>query len=140
MLGDININIFAKSIDGAMMITNVENLSEDYVNVLKGSNQILGINIKNERTSDNIKENEFIFDITKIDSDTKVAITEDKAIFGLTYEDNTQYIETNLENGRLKSPILEKPDVSEFYNEDGSVNIPKALQPYMGGQTVINVK
>ena len=26
------------------------------------------------------------------------------------------------------------------YNEDGSVNIPKVLQPYMGGKTIIQPK
>lgn len=26
------------------------------------------------------------------------------------------------------------------YNEDGSINIPKSLQPYMGGKTKIEIK
>ena len=27
--------------------------------------------------------------------------------------------------------------IQNNYNEDGSVSIPKALQPYMGGKTII---
>ncbi|AEV95549.1 serine--tRNA ligase [Pediococcus claussenii] len=50
--------------------------------------------------------------------------------------DKLQYVHTlngsGLAVGRTVAAILEN-----FQNEDGSVNIPEALVPYMGGQTVI---
>ena len=48
----------------------------------------------------------------------------------------TKFVFT-LNNTAVASPRILIPLLENNQNEDGSVNIPKALQPYMGGQTVI---
>ena len=47
--------------------------------------------------------------------------------------------ETNI-CGKLMNDIVLNEDLNSKLNEDGSVSIPKALQPYMGGMTKIEKK
>ncbi len=54
-------------------------------------------------------------------------------------EDGTYYVHT-LNNTVVATPRGLIALLENNYNEDGSVNIPKALQPYMGGKTKIEVK
>ena len=42
----------------------------------------------------------------------------------------------NNEGSDVRQVILEKYGFDVF-NEDGTINVPKALQPYMGGKTII---
>jgi len=49
---------------------------------------------------------------------------------------NKHYCHT-LNNTLAASPRIMIPLIELNQNEDGSVNIPKVLQPYMGGQKVI---
>ena len=54
-------------------------------------------------------------------------------------KDGTYYVHT-LNNTVVATPRGLIALLENNYNEDGSVNIPKALQPYMGGKTKIEVK
>ena len=54
-------------------------------------------------------------------------------------EDGTYYVHT-LNNTVVATPRGLIALLENNYNEDGSVNIPKVLQPYMGGKTKIEVK
>ena len=51
-----------------------------------------------------------------------------------------KYFAHTLNNTVVAPPRMLIAFLENNLNADGSVNIPKALQPYMGGQTVINVK
>ena len=48
------------------------------------------------------------------------------------------YYAHTLNNTVLASPRALIAFIENNYNEDGSISIPKALQPYMGGQTIIS--
>ena len=48
------------------------------------------------------------------------------------------YLVHTLNNTVLASPRALIAFLENNYNEDGSINIPKALQPYMGNKTIIN--
>ena len=50
------------------------------------------------------------------------------------------YYPTTLNNTVVASPRGLIALIENNYNEDGSINIPKVLQPYMGGKTKIEVK
>ena len=52
--------------------------------------------------------------------------------------ENGNYYAHTLNNTVLASPRALIAFVENNYNEDGSISIPKALQPYMGGQTIIS--
>lgn len=54
-----------------------------------------------------------------------------------TKGDNGTYLVHTLNNTVLATPRGLIAVLENNYNEDGSVNIPKALQPYMGGKTII---
>jgi len=54
-----------------------------------------------------------------------------------TKGENGTYLVHTLNNTVLASPRGLIAVLENNYNEDGSVNIPKALQPYMGGKTII---
>ena len=54
--------------------------------------------------------------------------------------DNGNYYLHTLNNTVVATPRGLIALLENNYNEDGSVNIPKALQPYMGGKTKIEVK
>ena len=54
-------------------------------------------------------------------------------------ENGNHYVHT-LNNTVLASPRGLIALIENNYNEDGSINIPKVLQPYMGGKTKIEVK
>ncbi|RIA78121.1 seryl-tRNA synthetase [Anaeroplasma bactoclasticum] len=54
-----------------------------------------------------------------------------------TKGDNGTYLVHTLNNTVLATPRGLIAVLENNYNEDGSVSIPKALQPYMGGKTII---
>ena len=54
-----------------------------------------------------------------------------------TKGENGTYLVHTLNNTVLATPRGLIAVLENNYNEDGSINIPKALQPYMGGKTVI---
>lgn len=54
-------------------------------------------------------------------------------------ENGTYYVNT-LNNTVVATPRGLIAVIENNYNQDGSINIPKALQPYMGGKEVIKVK
>lgn len=54
-------------------------------------------------------------------------------------DSNTKYAYT-LNNTAIASPRILIPVLENYQNEDGSVNIPKVLIPYMGGKTKIEIK
>lgn len=54
-----------------------------------------------------------------------------------TKGENGTYLVHTLNNTVLASPRGLIAVLENNYNEDGSINIPKALQPYMGGKTII---
>jgi seryl-tRNA synthetase len=54
--------------------------------------------------------------------------------------ENGTYYPHTLNNTVLASPRGLIALLENNYNEDGSINIPKALQPYMGGKTKIEPK
>jgi len=54
-----------------------------------------------------------------------------------TKGDNGTYLVHTLNNTVLATPRGLIAVIENNYNEDGSISIPKALQPYMGGMTVI---
>ena len=54
-------------------------------------------------------------------------------------EKNNKYFAHTLNNTVVAPPRMLIAFLENNLNADGSVNIPKALQPYMGGKTVINV-
>ena len=54
--------------------------------------------------------------------------------------ENGNYFPTTLNNTVVASPRGLIALIENNYNEDGSINIPKVLQPYMGGKTKIEVK
>ena len=54
-----------------------------------------------------------------------------------TKGDNGTYLVHTLNNTVLATPRGLIAVIENNYNEDGSINIPKALQPYMGGKTII---
>lgn len=58
---------------------------------------------------------------------------------GIRYRDEEGKIQTcyTLNNTAVASPRILIPLLETHQNEDGSVNVPKALQPYMNGMTVI---
>ena len=55
-----------------------------------------------------------------------------------TKGENGNYLVHTLNNTVLATPRGLIAFLENNYNEDGSVNIPVALQPYMGGKTVLN--
>ncbi|MGD9568174.1 MAG: serine--tRNA ligase [Sedimentibacter sp.] len=55
----------------------------------------------------------------------------------VTDENNNKYFAHTLNNTVVAPPRMLIAFLENNLNEDGSVNIPKALQPYMGGKTVI---
>ena len=55
-------------------------------------------------------------------------------------KDKGNHLVHTLNNTVLASPRGLIALLENNYNEDGSINIPKVLQPYMGGQTKITVK
>lgn len=112
---------FAKNDNGTIEITQINNLSTDSIDILKTNKQLIGINIKNQKDLDDLNDGEFALDITKIDSVTKNAITGSEAIFRLSDENNNkQYIETDVDTGKLQIPYLKMPASTEFYNADGT--------------------
>ena len=54
--------------------------------------------------------------------------------------ENGNYLLSTLNNTVVASPRGMIAVIENNYNEDGSINIPKALQPYMGGKEVIKLK
>ena len=50
---------------------------------------------------------------------------------------NGNYLVATLNNTVLASPRGLIAVIENNYNEDGSINIPKALRPYMGGKEII---
>jgi len=54
--------------------------------------------------------------------------------------ENGNYYPITLNNTVVASPRGLIALIENNYNEDGSINIPKVLQPYMGGKTKIEVK
>ena len=54
-----------------------------------------------------------------------------------TKGENGTYLLHTLNNTVLATPRGLIAVIENNYNEDGSINIPKALQPYMGGKTII---
>ena len=54
-----------------------------------------------------------------------------------TKNENGTYLVHTLNNTVLATPRGLIAVLENNYNEDGSINIPKALQPYMGGKTII---
>jgi seryl-tRNA synthetase len=54
--------------------------------------------------------------------------------------ENGNYYPTTLNNTVVASPRGLIALIENNYNEDGSINIPKVLQPYMGGKEKIEVK
>lgn len=52
-------------------------------------------------------------------------------------ENNNKYFAHTLNNTVVAPPRMLIAFLENNLNEDGSVNIPKALQPYMGGKTII---
>ena len=54
--------------------------------------------------------------------------------------ENGNYYPTTLNNTVVASPRGLIALIENNYNEDGSINIPKVLQPYMGGKTKIEAK
>ena len=57
-----------------------------------------------------------------------------------TKGENGTYLVHTLNNTVLATPRGLIAVLENNYNEDGSINIPVALQPYMGGKTKITVK
>lgn len=111
----ISVTFERDSVNEIMRITNVENLSLEDVDIITSDEQVIKINVRNEKKSFDILENQIVLDVTKVDSNTKEAITNNLAIFKLTYEDGTrEYIETNIEDGKLKIPYFELPSEDEF--------------------------
>ena len=55
-------------------------------------------------------------------------------------ENNNKYFAHTLNNTVVAPPRMLIAFLENNLNEDGSVNIPKALQPYMGGKTKIETK
>lgn len=51
--------------------------------------------------------------------------------------ENGNYLAHTLNNTCVAPPRMLIAFVENHYQEDGSVTIPKALQPYMGGKTVL---
>ena len=54
--------------------------------------------------------------------------------------ENGNYLPHTLNNTVVAPPRMLIAFFENNYNQDGSIDIPKALQPYMGGQTKINKK
>ena len=54
-----------------------------------------------------------------------------------TKNENGTYLVHTLNNTVLATPRGLIAVIENNYNEDGSINVPKALQPYMGGMTII---
>ena len=54
-----------------------------------------------------------------------------------TKGENGTYLVHTLNNTVLATPRGLIAVIENNYNEDGSINIPKALQPYMGGKTIL---
>ena len=54
-----------------------------------------------------------------------------------TKNENGTYLVHTLNNTVLATPRGLIAVLENNYNEDGSINVPKALQPYMGGMTII---
>ncbi len=61
---------------------------------------------------------------------------------GIKYEakDGTKKFVHTLNNTCIASPRILIPILEIYQNEDGSVNVPEVLQPYMGGQKKIAKK
>ncbi len=57
-----------------------------------------------------------------------------------TKGENGNYYVNTLNNTVLATPRGLIGIIENNYNEDGSINVPKALQPYMGGMTKIELK
>ena len=57
-----------------------------------------------------------------------------------TKNENGTYLVHTLNNTVLASPRGLIAFIENNYNEDGSINIPLALQPYMGGKTLLSPK
>ena len=57
-----------------------------------------------------------------------------------TKNENGTYLVHTLNNTVLASPRGLIAFLENNYNEDGTINIPKALQPYMGGKTILTPK
>jgi seryl-tRNA synthetase len=56
-----------------------------------------------------------------------------------TKDGQKKFVHT-LNNTCIASPRILIPILEMYQNKDGSVSIPKVLQPYMGGQKVIATK
>ena len=54
--------------------------------------------------------------------------------------ENGNYLVSTLNNTVVASPRGMIAVIENNYNEDGTINIPKALQPYMGGKEKIEIK
>ncbi len=54
-------------------------------------------------------------------------------------EDGNMHVCHTLNNTAVASPRILIPLLENHQNEDGSVNIPEALRPYMGGRSVLNL-
>lgn len=141
---------FTKNVNDKMEITRIENLSEGDIDLLKTTDQLIAINIKNSKKTEDMAENEYMLNITKIDSETKQAITENEAIFKMTDEQgNRSYIETDIYSGILKIPYLTMPDDSEFSTGGSEVSVVqrtyelqeiKAPEGYLVNTNPISVK
>ncbi len=113
----INVTFETDAMGTMKIVQPIENLSKDYIDVLKTDEQLIAINIKNKRKVAGLKDNEFAFDITKVDSETGNAIIDNIAVFKFN---DTQYIETDEEYGKLQLPYMDMPKDSDFVNEDGT--------------------
>ena len=54
-----------------------------------------------------------------------------------TKNENGTYLVHTLNNTVVATPRDLIAMIENNYNEDGSINVPKALQPYMGGETIL---
>lgn len=104
--------IFAKDSTGNIIINNVNIEGLTDVSVSKINNQLIGINIGND-VKEEIKEDEYSLDITKVDSQTGEAI-ENMAIFKVWLPDEnntavyTETMETLLGPGKLDYCYIEQ--------------------------------
>ena len=58
-------------------------------------------------------------------------------IYTTAFGENGNYYVSTLNNTVLASTRAVIAFIENNYNEDGSINIPEALRPYMGGKDII---
>lgn len=141
---------FAKDESDNIKIMQIENLSTEDIEILKTTEQLIAINLKNYKTTDDMAENEFMLNITKVDSKDQQPIIDNEAIFKLIDANGDRsYIETDPNNGVLQIPYLSMPDDSEFSNTNSEGSIVekvyqlqevKAPDGYLVNTNPINIK